>query len=202
MIHKKHVPRNGIIYFWFNSSNYKPCTLPLPSKRIYQRDGHGYNEGVNTHGRLRQDSRNFSFSQFWSFRTFQNNIRFFMQGKEQMRHKDKVGAFLGNHWMVLMLDSFLSFSCSPGRLLICIHVESPCEWICHGEWNMPSRKGNTQLSPFIYCKGVNCIYNLILYQNLHYFPLPQFLIVKSLARLKSSLKMGLLRTTLLFWEST
>ena len=53
MIHKKHVPRNGIVYFWFNSSNYKPCTLRLPSKRIYQRDGHGYNEGVNAHGRLR-----------------------------------------------------------------------------------------------------------------------------------------------------
>ena len=70
MIHKKHVPRNGIIYFWFNSLNYKPCTLRLPSKRIYQRDGHGYNEGVNAHGRLRQDSRSFSFSQFWSFRTF------------------------------------------------------------------------------------------------------------------------------------
>ena len=48
MIHKKHVPRNGIIYFWFNSLNYKPCTLRLPSKRIYQRDGHGYNEGARS----------------------------------------------------------------------------------------------------------------------------------------------------------
>ena len=37
-----------------------------------------------------------------------------------MRHKDKLGAFLGNHRIVLMLDSFLSLLYTPKRLLVCI----------------------------------------------------------------------------------
>ena len=37
---------------------------------------------------------------------------------------------------------------------------------------MPSRKGNTQLSPFIYCKGVNCIYNLIFLSKFSLFSPP------------------------------
>ena len=39
-----------------------------------------------------------------------------MQGKERMRHKDELRAFLDNHRTVLMLDSCFSFLYTPGRL--------------------------------------------------------------------------------------
>lgn len=48
-----------------------------------------------------------------SSRNFQNCM---MQGKERMRHKDELRAFLGNHRTVLMLDSGFSFLYTPGRL--------------------------------------------------------------------------------------
>ena len=51
-----------------------------------------------------------------SSRNFQNCIRFFMQGKERMRHKDELRAFLGNHRTVLMLDPCFSFLYTPGKL--------------------------------------------------------------------------------------